>query len=344
MYWGFPYSFFLLAGVIPLILALHSLRPRGNRIRSTALFLLERVLKERPLGSRLSWLFRKNLLLLLQILAACLLVAALADPFVLFPHAADGDRVVVFDLSASMKAGDRSGTRFEKGRTELASLIDGLSSGQRMMIIGAGPTAQILSSLTADKRKLRDVARSLRPTDAPAQVKEAILLAYSFLRTNGRDQVTAISDGAFAGAEELPWGSAQLRRIAVGGGRDNVAIVGFEARRLGTARFEIFVGVQNFTEREIATHLTLWMGENIWVKDQLHLRPRQRKTLVYPYEGSLKGTARASLDVDDDFATDNRAFLVLSESPRINLLYVGKGNPFLQHLLDAFPQVAVTSV
>jgi Ca-activated chloride channel homolog len=346
MHWGFPYSFLLLAGVIPIILVLHSLRPKGKKVRTTALFLLERVLKERPLGSRVGWLFRKNLLLLLQILAACLLVTALADPFLLFWRANGGDRVVVFDLSASMKAGDRSGTRFDRGRDELLSLIDGLSSGQRMMIIGAGPAAQILSPLTADKRRLREVARSLRPTDAPAQVKEAILLAHSFLRTNSRDQVVAISDGAFGGAEDLPWGSSQLRLIAVAGGKDNVGIMGFEARRLalGADRFEIFLSVQNFTEREIATHLTVWMGEEVWVKDQLNLSPQERKTLIYPYTGPLKRTASAFLDVEDDFPTDNRAFLALSEFPKINLLYVGKGNPFLDHLVDAFPQVHVTSV
>ena len=46
----------------------------------------------------------KNLLLLLQIVAASMLIAALADPALLHFGALSGDTVLVIDLSASMKA------------------------------------------------------------------------------------------------------------------------------------------------------------------------------------------------------------------------------------------------
>ena len=346
MRWGFPYYFLLLAGVIPLIVLLHSLRPKGIKIRTTALFLLERVLKERPLGSRFGWLFRKNLLLLLQILIACFLVAALADPFLRSWGTAGGDKIVVFDLSASMKAGDRSGSRFEKGQRELLSLVDGLSSGQRMMIIGAAPTARILCALTDEKRRLRDAARSLRATDAPAAVKDAILLAHSFLRRDSQDQVVVVSDGAFSGAEELPWGSPQLRLVAVEGGNDNVGIVAFEARRLAPTanRFEIFLGIHNFTEREVKTTLSVMLDDKTWVKRELTLAAQERTTVVYPYEGSLARRASAFLDIQDDLATDNHAYLALAEFPKTKLLYAGKGSPFLAHLFNALPQVQVTAI
>ena len=62
------------------------------------------MLKQRPLATRLGWLFKKNLLLLLQILAAYMLIAALADPSLLHFGAASGDLIVVVDLSASMQA------------------------------------------------------------------------------------------------------------------------------------------------------------------------------------------------------------------------------------------------
>ena len=138
MSWGFPYALLLLFGAIPLIVFLHSLRPKGIRLRTTTFFIWERVLRERPLGSRLGWLFRKNLLLILQILAAALLIAALADPSLLTFGAPPGDTVVVMDLSASMKAKGKSGTRFDNARKEFFSLVDALPAGQRMMVIGGG--------------------------------------------------------------------------------------------------------------------------------------------------------------------------------------------------------------
>ena len=105
----------------------HSLRPRGSKVRTTALFIWERVLKERPLATRLGWLLRKNLLLILQLLAAIALIAALADPSLIHFGAPAGDTVVVMDLTASMKAKGPGGTRFDAARRELLSLVDALA-------------------------------------------------------------------------------------------------------------------------------------------------------------------------------------------------------------------------
>src|SRR2546428_14058341 len=100
MLWGVPYALLLLFGAIPLIVFLHSLKPKGFKVRTTTLFLWERVLKERPLATRLGWLFRKNPLLILQILAACLLIGALADPSLLPFGAPSGGVVTVGDFNA----------------------------------------------------------------------------------------------------------------------------------------------------------------------------------------------------------------------------------------------------
>src|SRR5436190_2982555 len=126
MEWGVPFALALALGAVPLILFLHSLRPRGIKVRTTALFIWDRVSKERPLATRLGWLLRKNLLLILQLLAAIALVAALADPSLVNFGAARGDVVVVMDLTASMKAKGPGGTRFDAARRELSSLIEGL--------------------------------------------------------------------------------------------------------------------------------------------------------------------------------------------------------------------------
>src|SRR5499426_4768796 len=138
MVWAVPYALLLFFGAVPLILLLHSLKPKGFKVSTTTLFLWERVLKQRPLATRLGWLFRNNLLLILQILAACLLIAALADPSLLHFGARSGDTVEVIDLSASMKAKGKAGTRFTAARNAFLSLVDSLPSGQKMMVIGAG--------------------------------------------------------------------------------------------------------------------------------------------------------------------------------------------------------------
>src|SRR5262245_11760412 len=98
MLWGVPLALLAILGAVPLILFLHSLRPGGARVRTTTLFIWERILKERPLATRLGWLVRKNLLLILQLAAAIALIAALADPSLIHFGPPAGDTVVVVDL------------------------------------------------------------------------------------------------------------------------------------------------------------------------------------------------------------------------------------------------------
>jgi uncharacterized membrane protein len=297
-------------------------------------------------GKKLGWLLRNHLLLLLQLLAASFLVAGLADPSLLYYGTPAGNTVCVIDLSASMKAQGRSGSRFDAARKELFSFIDELSSDRRMMIVGAGPIPEVLVPFTGDKKKLRDIARALQPADAPAPVKEAVLIGHSFLRRGGNDQVVVFTDTAFEGAEELRWNSRQLRLVRVEGGSRNVGITGFEMRRSasGSRRSEIMIRVKNFSPDPIRTPLVLKMGERKLSQEEVALEPQESHVFIYPYEGLLEGRAEVLLAIEDDFLTDNRASLVLSESPPIRLLYVGKGNPFLDRLFHSLSNVRLTHI
>ncbi len=345
MLFGVPSALLFLFAAIPLIVFLHSFKPRGFRTNTTTLFLWERVLKERSLTTRLGWLVRKNLLLMLQLLAACVLIAALADPSLLHFGAASGDTVVVIDLSASMKAKGRAGTRFDAARSEFLSLVDQLPSGQKIMVIGAGAQPRLLVPFTADKQRLREAGRKLTASDAPGRIKEAILYAHAFLKRGTADRIVAISDGAFSGAEDFARATAHLRFIKIDGGENNVGIVGFEVRRRPDrpAYAEIMVRLRNYTAHKMRIPLTLSLETRILARESIDLDADGGRVVIFPAEGSLAGTLVARLEIDDDFATDNQAYLTVSDGPTVRLLYVGPGNPFLKNLLRFFPNVEVTS-
>jgi Mg-chelatase subunit ChlD/CheY-like chemotaxis protein len=344
MLWGLPSALLLLLGAIPLILFFHSFRPKSFATHTTTLFLWERVLRERPLSTRLGWLLRKNLLLMLQLLAACLLIAALADPSLLHFGAPSGDAIVVFDLSASMKAKGKTGSRFEAARNQLQALIDRLPSGQKMMVIGAGAQPRLVVPFTADKQRLREVARRLSASDAPGRIKEAIIFAHAFLKRDTADRIVVISDGAFSGAEEFARATAHLRFIKVEGGENNIGIVGFEVRRRPDrpAYAEIMVRVKNFTASKIRAPLSLSLSGKALAREVIELDADSARVVIFPVEQPLAGTLLARLDIDDDFATDNQASLIVTDAPAVRLLYVGPGNPFLKNLLRFLPNVEVT--
>ena len=344
MFWRLPSALLLLAGAIPLIVFLHSLKPRGWQLRTTTFFLWERVLREQPLGTRLGWLLRKNLLLILQLLAAIALVAALADPWLRYFGSASGDVVVVIDMSASMKAKEKGASRFDAARREWLALIDGLGSAQKMMVIGAGAQPRLLMPFTSDQRRLRESARGVEATDAPGRVKDAILFAHAFLKRGSPDRVVVISDGAFTGAEEFVKAGEHFRFIRVAGGKDNVGIVGFEARRHPEqpSPAEIMIHIKNFTARALRAPLSLTLDGKTLARQELELGAHDRRVLIFPYDGRPEGKLLARLEVDDDFATDNQAYLALTDRAPVRVLYVGPGNPYLTRLLRLFPHVQVS--
>ncbi|HWO41123.1 MAG TPA: VWA domain-containing protein, partial [Candidatus Eisenbacteria bacterium] len=346
MLWGLPSALLLLLGAVPLIVFLHSLRPRGIQLRTTTYFIWERVLKKRPLGTRLGWLVRHNLLLILQILAAVFLVGALADPALLHFGAAPGDVVVVLDLSASMKANGRSERRFEGARREFFSLIDHLATGQRMAVIGAGPQPRVLAPFTADKRKLRDLGRALAPLDAPGKVKEAVRLAHGFLKKGSPDRIVVVSDGAFDGAGDFPWGNRYLKLILIEGRNENVALVGFEARRRpgGSETLEIMAHMRNFTGKPVRAPLSLLLNGSVLARREFEIAANGREVAIFTYDGSAEGLLQARLEVEDDFPTDNRAFLALAGAAPLRVAYVGPGNLFLERLLRFLPRAQLTRV
>ncbi|HEY1372855.1 MAG TPA: VWA domain-containing protein, partial [Candidatus Binatia bacterium] len=343
MSFGLPAALLLLFAAVPAIIILHTLRPRGVRVGTTALFIWERVLKERQMGQWLGRLLRKNLALLLQLLAAIALIAALADPRVTWLGGRAADTIVVLDQSASMKAKGRGGSRFDGARAELLKLIDALPSGGNMMIIGAGPRPQILSTWTDDAARLRAVARSARATDAAAPVKDAVLFAHSFLKRGGGDRVVVVSDGAFDGAEELPWNSGHLALARVGAGGENVGITGFELRRFPAEadRHEVMVAVKNFTSHAVAAPLTV-SGEKIWARETAEIGAGATRVFTYAHTGALPDRLEARLEIADDFATDNRAYLAVKSAAPLRLLYVGRGNPYLDRLFRSLPYLQVT--
>jgi len=358
MLWSLPSALFLLAAALPLIVFLHSLKPRGLKIDTSTLFLWERVLRERPLSTRLGWLLRKNLLLILQLLAAIGLIAALADPALRHFGSQSGDLVVVFDLSASMKAKGKNGTRFDAARQEFFALVDGLAAEQKMLVIGASTQPRLLAPFTGDKRRLRELGRNLEATEAPGRIKDAILFAHAFLKRGGADQVVVISDGAFDGAEEYAKPAAHLRFIKIAGATENndeivnLAIVGFEVRRQPQrpSSAEIMVHLRNFSKTAMRAPLTLSLDEKVLLRENIEIGAGDRRVLIYPidgdkgdWKGSLTGALTAHLEIDDDFATDNRAYLALNDAPSLRVLYVGPGNANLNNLMRFFANVELTS-
>jgi hypothetical protein len=332
-------------GLIPVLILIHTLKPKPRQIDITNLFLWREVLKER--SSQITFdRLKRNLPLYLQILLVILAALALAKPAWLYFASKQGNMILVIDTSASMKTQIESFTRFDMAREKAIELIAQRHRDQKILIIAAGNKPAVKGGFLNSSMQAKQIVANLSPTDAAAELAKAIYLALSFMDPLKKDRLYLITDGGSKDIAALVQHHPRIQPVIISGGARNIGITKFEFRRAieGIDTYEIMLEVKNFNSTPLGCFLRLSVDHAIVFDRPLEFDAREKKLLILPYAGLLTGIAKAVLEVDDDFATDNRAYLSLNASKDIWVLLVSKGNHFLEKLLEAYPNFKVNSV
>jgi hypothetical protein len=164
--------------VPPAIVLLYFLRLRRTPVQVSSTFLWHKSIEDLHVNRLMQWL-RRNVLLLLQLLAVLLMIYAVLGPRL---HAAvDGGRyyILLIDNSASMSATDVSPSRLAWARAEALREIDAATDTDSGMVIVFNRTAEIRQSYTTDRDLLRAAVAGIEPTPASTRLDEALNLAES---------------------------------------------------------------------------------------------------------------------------------------------------------------------
>ena len=235
-----PQGFWLLAGLVPLVL-LYVLKVRRERLKVSSTWLWASA--QRDLLARSP--FRKlvpQVPLLLQALALILLALALAHLATRSRQIVGDSVAIVVDASASMGALDENGkTRLDLAREAALGVVSSLAPGSSAMVVEAGREVSVVSAFDDDPKRLRAAIRKLSPTDAEADLGEAVTLAAERLaQRGGSRRIVVVTDGALANEDALSHVSAPLDVVRVGTPVENVGIV----------RADVRVGVDRASQRE----------------------------------------------------------------------------------------------
>ena len=146
-----------------------------------------------PVGSTLLWKkavqdlqvnspfqrLRRNLLLLLQLLALLALLFALARPVSEGDLVAGRKSVILIDRSASMNAadGDDGATRLDDAKRRAKALVDTMGRGDQATVISFDDSAQVVQPYSGDPALLRAAIDDIEPSDRPTRLRTAYTLA-----------------------------------------------------------------------------------------------------------------------------------------------------------------------
>lgn len=164
--------------VPPLIVLLYFLRLRRKPMSVSSTYLWKKSIEDLHVNRLMQWL-RRNLLLLLQLLAAMLCIYAVLGPRLHGSIFGGRHYILIIDNSASMSATDVSPNRLGWAKQQALREIDAATDDDTGMVIAFNSTAEIRQSYTNNRGELRAAVQGIEPTQKPTRIEEALSLAAS---------------------------------------------------------------------------------------------------------------------------------------------------------------------
>jgi hypothetical protein len=332
-----------LIALLPLagaVILLYLLKLRRKDFVVPSVFLWRRAVQDVQANAPFQKL-RKNLLLILQLLALAALVAGLAAPYFLARRVGGKSTLIVLDASASMKATDADGSRFAEAKRVAEEIVGSMGRRDEAALLVCSDHARLALSFSRDRGRLASAIREADATDCETNVRDGLLLAYSLAAKRPDARIYLISDGAFPALPAVT-SSVELRFLRVGSRCDNVALLAFEATRPPDSReHQVFLRIHNYSIEPKHAVLTVSHEENLFHAAELDLSPGETRSETYQLTLEEAGLLKAEIEVEDDLASDNVCYAFAEPPDTVSVLLVTPGNLFLEQALLVLPEVDV---
>ena len=329
----------LLLLLLPLVI-LYFLKLKRPKLEVSSLALWQQVINDQRVNSPFQR-FKRNLLLLLQLMLLGSLILAAMQPFL--KHSAKRARYVpvLIDCSASMAAVDENGvTRLDAVKSRIEKLIDDLLPDQQLSLISFGSSGRRLTSFTDNKRMLREALKRLQPNDVVSELEGPLRLTQALTRTVPIETVLVYSDGNVPDTIdfELPF---EINYQRVPAGSANIGITALNARRLKAGQWNVFVRLQA-SNHAVAGKVELFQDGTLISEDYASLEPEAAQRLVFRVEGreSTQVQVRLTPDGPDSLSNDNSAGIHLPTA-RPLAVYCPASLAAFRHALQALRDVEI---
>ncbi|MEM9941332.1 MAG: BatA and WFA domain-containing protein, partial [Planctomycetota bacterium] len=276
------YLWVIFSLVPPLIFLLYFLKLRRVPLEVPSTYLWMKTVEDLHVNSIWQRL-RRNLLLLLQIIAVLLLMASVLRPGCEGTQLAGERFIFIVDQSSSMSATDtESGkSRLEEAKTQISEMLRDMQSDEAAMLISFSDEAIVQQSYTRNKELLKRKVQSIQQTQRASDISEA-LNAASGLANPGRTSdkqserdvqvaealdatLFIFSDGQFKEVPKFIFGNlnAEYRPIGSFNKRpENVGITAFSIndRVTGEEKVQLFARLLNSGDKDQDVDLAVYVN------------------------------------------------------------------------------------
>ncbi len=356
------------AVAVPLLLLLYFLKLKRREQIVSSTLLWKRAIQDLQVNAPFQRL-RRNILLLLQLLALMAILLALAGPILALREGAGRRYVVLIDRSASMNATDVTPNRLQEAKEQARVFVESLRGGSVMsladtadhaMVIAFDHHAKVMCNFTSDKRQLAAAIDAIDAGDGASRLGEAVTVAQAFAQAPGVDasirtaetpaQLILFSDGRIADLDTIVIADDELVFHQIGQAQDNIAITAMKARRAyeQPEQVEVFASLANYGTEQVTRDIQLAINGDVRAIRSVTIPARQTGTGAetstpgkVAVNFSLSHDGDGILEVrqlgDDVLACDDAAWGILEPPERVSVLLVSEGNPVLESALRSCP-------
>ena len=301
--------YFLL--IIPLVI-FYFLKLRRQRMEIPSLLLWQQVLEDSRVNSPFQK-FKKNILLLIQLLILCLLILAAMDPFTI--GSSSGQKLpILVDCSASMGAVNKNGqSRLELVKEKLKEFIENKREEQEIALISFSNTARRICSFTSNRQILLDSINKLKVDDVEGNFEDALRLTQAMTKSSQFGEVLLYTDGNISNVPtfdlsfKLNYQMLKDERLA------NIGITKMSAVRSGESSWVVFIQIDMNEYFEGGAELQIFQDDEKIGSDKIFSGDKLSQRLSFRVDGSKSSVIKAKIipENSDSLSVDNNAFLSL---------------------------------
>lgn len=303
------------------------------------LYILKRKYKEEVISSSLLWKevykntrantpwekFKKNILLLLQIIIILSVILALMSPFISIGGRSYKNVIIVIDNTASMNTiYNDSNSRLEQGKTLAKEYLNSTKEGTNTYIISYDGTSNLLLNGDFNKYNATSIIDKISTSYSSGDISDVV----SFVK--------AIGDGVGEEYEALIFTDKQMAisdingRIVYLGNSGLNASVDNVSHKFVDDKVKVIANVTNNGDSLYEGDFSLYNGEELAAVEGVSLQVGESKTLSFELDSLNSNYLKGELSRKDILMEDNTYYHVVNENKVKKILLVTDENVFLE--------------
>lgn len=306
------------------------------------LYILKRKYREEVISSTLLWSevykntrantpwekFRKNIMLLLQILIFLALILSLMKPFLNFGGKSYKNLIIVIDNTASMNIQYGNSTRLEEAKRLSKELINSTKEETNTFIITFDNSPKLLQKEETNKEKITKAIESIEKTYYQGNISDSI----NFIKAIGQSieedyEVILFSDKEIS-LGDLNGTVVSLGNTGLNGSIDNIS------HKFLEDKIKVIATITNRGSEVYEGDFSLYDGDKLIAVEALNLNVGDNKTLTFDIPSIDNEVLRGELSRHDLLAEDNVYYHVLGNKKVNKILLVTEQNLFLERALN----------